>query len=396
LETGVLFEWFYFKEKFPGKEKPGYDAANQLFWQLMKAPASTTPVMFENPTNMHRASYVFERGNWLVKGDRVEPDVPKSLNAFPANAPKNRLGLAMWLSSKQNPLTARTMVNRIWEQLFGTGIAETLEDLGSQGIPPTHVELMDWLSYQFMNDDKWSIKKLIRTIVMSATYQQDSKITPLLQQKDPFNKYYARGARVRLTAEQVRDQSLAISGLLSTKMYGPSVFPYQPKGIWLSPWNGEEWKQNKDEDQYRRALYTYWKRSAPYPSMITFDGVAREVCTVRRIRTNTPLQALTTLNDSAYIDIARNFAYRMQVLAGNDVKLQIKKGFQLATIHDIDEKSLQVLFNLYNTALNKFKKDTDKTCELIGGKSEHNNPETAALTVVANAMLNLDEVVTKN
>ena len=396
LATGVLFEWFYFKEKFPGKEKPGYDSASHLFWQLMNAPVTTTPVMYENPADMHRASYVFERGNWLVKGASVEPAVPQSLNPFPANAPKNRLGLAMWLTDRQNPLTARTMVNRVWEQLFGNGLAETLEDLGSQGIAPTHVELLDWLSYQFMNQDNWSTKKLIRTIVMSATYRQDSKFTPELQQKDPGNKYYARGARVRLSAEQVRDQGLCISGLMSPKMYGPSVYPYQPNGIWLSPWNGEEWKQNKGEDQYRRALYTFWKRSAPYPSMMTFDGVAREVCTVRRIRTNTPLQALTTLNDSAYIDIARNFAYRMQAIGGTDVKTQIKKGFSLATMHDIDEKSLQALLNLYYTALDRFKKDPDKTCELIGGKNEHNNPETAALAVVANAMLNLDEVVTKN
>ncbi len=395
-ETGVLFEWFAFTEKFPGKEKPGYDSAYHLFWQLMNAPVSTTPVMYENPTNMHRASYVFERGNWLVKGDKVEPDVPKSLNPFPANAPRNRLGLAMWLTSKQNPLTARTMVNRVWEQLFGTGLAETLEDLGSQGIPPTHPELLDWLSYQFMNDDNWSTKKLIRTIVMSATYQQDSKLTPELEQKDPNNKFYTRGARVRLSAEQVRDQCLCVSGLMSNKMYGPSVYPYQPNGIWLSPWNGDEWKQNTGEDQYRRALYTYWKRSSPYPSMITFDGVAREVCTVRRIRTNTPLQALTTLNDSAYIDIARSFAYRMQKLAGSDVKQQIKTGFQLATYHDIDDKSLHAFLNLYNTALAKFKSAPDKTCEMIGGMNEHTNAETAALSVVANAMLNLDEVVTKN
>ncbi|MDN3658260.1 DUF1553 domain-containing protein [Ferruginibacter paludis] len=395
-QTGVLFEWFRFKEAFPGKEKPGYDSAYSWFWQLVNAKVTTTPVMFENPPDMHRTSYIFNRGNWLVKGDAVEPDVPKSLNPFPANAPKNRLGLAMWLTAEQNPLTARTMVNRIWEQLFGNGLAETLEDLGSQGIAPTHVELLDWLSYRFMHQDNWSVKKLIRTIVMSAAYQQDSKLPPELQQKDPYNKLYARGSRVRLSAEQVRDQSLSISGLLNQAIGGPSVYPWQPNGIWLSPWNGEEWQQPKGNEQYRRALYIFWKRSAPYPSMMTFDGVAREVCTARRIRTNTPLQALTTLNDSAYIDIARNFAYRIQAVAGKETSEQIKKGFQLATMHDIDAKSLQALLNLYNTAFNKFKKDEEKTCELIGAPNEHNNPETAALTVVANAMLNLDEVVTKN
>ena len=394
--VGAMFDWFYFTEELPGKEKPGYAETKNEYWKLLKANVPTTPVMMDNPTDMHRASYIFERGNWMVKGDKVTPDVPKSLNPFPANAPRNRLGLAQWLTSKQNPLTARTMVNRVWEQLFGTGLAETLEDLGSQGIPPTHVELLDWLSYQFMNTDNWSTKKLLRTIVMSATYQQGSKITPELEQKDPYNKFYARGARVRLSAEQVRDQCLSVSGLLCDKMYGPSVFPYQPNGIWLSPWNGAEWLQSKGEDQYRRALYTYWKRSAAYPSMMTFDGVSREVCTVRRIRTNTPLQALTTLNDSAYIDLARHFAYRMQNDAGSDVAKQISKGYLLATNHDIDDKSLKALMNLYNTAFHQFKNDADKTCEIIGGMNEHTNAETAALTVVANAMLNLDEVVTKN
>lgn len=394
-ETGVLFDWFYFTETFPGKEKQGYDIAYRQFWELMNAKVTTTPIMMDNPSFMHRASYVFERGNWLVKGDKVTPDVPKSLNPFPSNAPKNRLGLALWLTSKQNPLTARTMVNRVWEQLFGAGLAETLEDLGTQGVPPTHMELLNYLSYQFMNDDNWSLKQLIRKIVTSATYKQDSKITPELMEKDPQNKFYARAPRVRLSSEQVRDQSLCISGLMSSKMYGPGVMPYQPKGIWLSPWNGAEWVQSKGEDQYRRAVYTYWKRSAAYPSMLTFDGVSREVCTARRIRTNTPLQALTTLNDSAFIDAARHFAYRMQGKA-TDVKSQISEGFAMATYKSIDDKSLAALLKLYNKALSQFKNDSDKICEMTGGMNKHTSAETAALIVVANAMLNLDEVVTKN
>jgi hypothetical protein len=345
---------------------------------------------------MHRASFVFERGNWLVKGKQVEPDVPNSLNPFPNKAPKNRLGLAMWLTSKQNPLTARAMVNRVWEQLFGTGLAETLEDLGSQGIPPTHPELLDYLSYQFMNDYNWSIKKLVRTIVLSATYRQDSKVSEELLQKDPTNKWYARSSRVRLSAEQIRDQALCISGIMSDKMYGPSVYPFQPKGLWLSPYNSTDWQQSDGEDQYRRGLYTFWKRSAPYPSMITFDGVARNVCTSRRIRTNTPLQALTTLNDSAYIDMARHFAYRLQNEAGSDVKKQIARGFEIATYHSISNKSLNTFLSLYNKAFNRFKNDTNKTCEIIGWKAKEFNPETAALIVVTNALLNLDEVVMKN
>ena len=395
-DNGAQFDWFYFTEELPGRDKAGYEEVKKKYRMLYTTEVPTTPVMMDNPVDMHRDSYVFERGNWLVKGNKVSPDVPASLNPFPSGAPRNRMGLAIWLTSTQNPLTARTMVNRVWEQLFGTGLAETLEDMGSQGVLPTHPELLDWLSYQFMYEDNWSIKKLIRTVVMSATYQQDSKITSDLLQKDPNNKYYARGARVRLSAEQVRDQALCISGVLCDSMYGPSVYPWQPKGIWLSPWNSRDWEQSKGKQQYRRALYTYWKRSAAYPSMITFDGMSREVCTVRRIRTNTPLQALTTLNDSAYIDMARHFARRMQTVSGDDVKQQIKEGYRWATSHSIDEKSLQALMNLYRTAFGQLNNNTGKICGILGGMSADNNGATAALTVVANAILNLDEVLTKN
>jgi hypothetical protein len=351
--------------------------------------------MMDNPPEMHRTTNVFERGNWLVKGEVVKPAVPHALNPMPKNAPNNRLGLAMWLTSRENPLTARTMVNRLWEQLFGTGLVETLEDMGTQGIPPTHKELLDWLSWKFMTDYKWSIKKLLKEMVMSATYRQDSRLTPELLEKDPFNKLYSRGARVRLSAEQVRDQALCISGLMSGEMFGRSVFPYQPGGIWLSPWNGADWKKSDGKNQYRRAVYTYWKRTAPYPSMMTFDGAAREVCTSRRIRTNTPLQALVTLNDEAFVEMARNFAYQMQT-AGQDVRRQIDKGYQLALYKPIPNSKLSVLIKLYDQSLAKFRKDKDKACEMVGVNDSHNNPETAAMVVVANAILNLDEVITKN
>jgi hypothetical protein len=396
LNTGVVIDWLHFTDPFPGKGQKDYTVMKNEFWKLLRAEVPTTPVTMENPSFMHRASYVFERGNWLVKGKKVEPDVPNSLNPFPNKAPRNRLGLAMWLTSKQNPLTARTMVNRVWEQLYGTGLAETLEDLGSQGIPPTHPELLDWLSYQFMNNYGWSIKKLIRTLVLSATYQRDSKVSKELLEKDPTNKLYARSSRIRLSAEQIRDQALCISGVMSNKMYGPSVYPFQPKGLWLSPYNSTDWQQSDGEDQYRRGVYTFWKRSAPYPSMITFDGVPRQVCVARRIRTNTPLQALTTLNDSAYIDMARHFANRLQSEAGSDVKRQIAKGYELATFHPISNRSLNTFLNLYNVALNRYKNDMEKACQLIGWKAKEFRPETAALIVVTNALLNLDEVVMKN
>jgi hypothetical protein len=391
-----MFDWFYFTQQFPGKDRKGYDEHKKIYWALLTSKVPTTLIMMDNPADMHRSTHVFERGNWLVKGDLVQPETPHSLNPFPEGAPHNRLGLAMWMTSKENPLTSRTIVNRMWEQLFGTGLAETLEDLGTQGIPPTHQELLDWLAWNMMNNYHWSIKKLLKEMVMSATYRQDARVNEASLEKDPFNKLYGRGARVRLSAEQLRDQSLFLSGLMSYKMFGPSVMPYQPDGIWQSPYSDQYWVLSRGDDQYRRALYTYWKRTAPYPSMLTFDAAAREVCTARRIRTNTPLQALVTLNDSAYIETARHFAYRMQESGGKDVRQQISKGYSMALYKSIPAAKLNALENLYNEALEKFRKDKEKTCEMIGIMDQHNNPETAALVVVANAMLNLDELITKD
>ena len=395
--NGLQFDWFYFTQPLPGKDKPAYAAMNRIFWELLEKEIEATPVMMDNPSDMHRVTNVFDRGNWLVKGKAVSAGVPNSLNSFPKNASRNRLGLARWLTDKKNPLTARTMVNRLWEQLFGVGIVETLEDLGTQGAEPTHREMLDYLSYQFMNDYKWSVKKLLREMVLSATYRQDSRISKEALDRDPLNKYYSRASRVRLSAEQIRDQALAVSGILSEKMYGPGVMPWQPEGIWMSPWNGDYWKKSEGEDQYRRAVYTFWKRTSPYPSMISFDGVGREVCNARRIRTNTPLQALVTLNDSVYIDVSRQFAFRIKKLAGkNSVQKQIAEGYKLALSKPITPAKLGALEKLYGTSLQKFKADKDKTCEMIGVNNEHNNPETAALVVVANAILNLDEFVTRN
>ncbi|MBS1946732.1 MAG: DUF1553 domain-containing protein [Bacteroidetes bacterium] len=396
IDPGAMLDWLYFTEKFPGQGKKSYAATKKAYWELLSANVPTTPVMMDNPSYMHRPTHVFERGNWLVKGPVVQPDVPHSLNPLPKDAPHNRLGLAMWVVDKKNPLTARTIVNRLWEQLFGTGIVETLEDLGTQGAAPTHKELLDYLAYRLMNDDQWSIKKILKEMVMSATYRQDSKATQEMLAKDPFDKFYERAPRVRLSAEQIRDQALSISCLLNEKMLGPSVFPYQPKGIWLSPWNGAAWAMNKDGNQYRRGLYTYWKRTAAYPAMLTFDATSRELCTVRRINTNTPLQALVTLNDSSYLDMARQFAYRMQNEGGGDVSKAISKGYEMAMYKPIAPGKLGALKKLYDDAYSKMKTDKNKTNELIGELNEHDDPETAALVVVANAMLNLDELITKN
>jgi len=395
-DNGVMFDWLYFNKPFPGKSQPGYDSAYAMFRQLIdQGDAVTTPILIENSPDMSRETRIFERGNWLVKGDQVRPGVPASLPSMEKGSPANRLGLAMWLTSPQNPLTSRTMINRIWEQLFGQGLAETLEDLGTQGIPPTHPELLDYLSWTFMHEDQWSLKKTLKRIVMSATYRQDSKVTKTQLEKDPYNKWYARGPRIRLSAEQVRDQALAFSGLLSKKMYGPSVMPYQPEGVWLSPWNGNSWTMSKGEDQYRRALYTYWKRSSPYPSMIHFDGPSREVCSARRIRTNTPLQALTILNDSAYVDIARRFALKLIKDNGKDYPKMIGLAYELATGRPVDPAKKIKLEKLYALALDRFLVQRDGAKEMLGGDNAPDAPEAAALVVVTNAILNLDEVITK-
>lgn len=397
-DNGMLFDWFYFTHPIEGKEEKGYAEINKTFWELLNADVTTTPVMMDNPNDMHRTSYVFEKGNWLVKGEKVQPDVPRSLNSFPKNAPRNRLGLAKWLTSKQNPLTARTMVNRLWEQLFGTGIVETLEDMGTQGATPTHRELLDYLAWNYMNTYNWSTKKLLKEMLMSAAYRQDSKVSKENLEKDPNNKWYSMAPRVRLSAEQVRDQALAVSGLLSEKMCGPSVMPWQPAGMWKSPWNGQTWNTSEGEDAYRLSIYTYWKRSAPYPSMMTFDAASREVCTVRRIRTNTPLQALVTLNDSVYLEASRHFAFRMQKESkSKNANEWISKGYEIALLKPISQGKLNALENLYNKAYLQFKSDKNKTDDIVGEKDgQHNNPETAALVVVASAILNLDELITKN
>ncbi|WP_317235387.1 DUF1553 domain-containing protein [Niabella ginsengisoli] len=395
-ENGAMFSWFYFKQPFPGADKPGFDSAYKHYNELIESDNFiATPILVENPSDLFRTTNIFERGSWLSKGDAVQPGVPAVLNKMPVGAPKNRLGLAMWLTDKKNPLTARTMVNRLWEQLFGIGIAETLEDMGTQGVAPTHKELLDHLAWKFMNDYKWSIKDLLKEIVMSATYRQKSEVSDELLHKDPNNRLYARGPRVRLSAEQIRDQALAISNVLSNKMLGKSVMPFQPAGIWKSPYSGEQWKQSEGEDQYRRAVYTYWKRTAPYPSMIGFDAAMRDVCLPRRIRTNTPLQALSTLNDFAYWDMAKHFAQRMNKMAGNDVKSQIQKGYQAMLYKPIAPGKLETLMGLYNTSLQSFSKGSSDVQEILGSK-ENADPKMAAMVVVANAMLNLDEWLNKS
>lgn len=291
----------------------------------------STPVLRELPPDRLRPTFVHLRGNFSNRGERVEPGVPAAFHALPAGSPANRLGLARWLTAPDNPLTARVTVNRIWARLFGSGIVRTEEDFGTQGAPPTHPHLLDWLATEFQRGG-WDMKSILRTILMSATYRQSSHVSPELRAADPENRLLARGPAFRLPAEIVRDQALAASGLLSSKVGGPPVMPWQPEGIWQVVYSHRRWETSPGEDRYRRALYTLWRRTAPYPSMTTFDAPSGETCTLRRVRTNTPLQALVTLNDPTLLEAAQQLAARARREAGPDRAAVLDRMFRLVLL----------------------------------------------------------------
>ncbi|MEK7256919.1 MAG: DUF1553 domain-containing protein, partial [Bacteroidota bacterium] len=393
-DVGVLVDWLRFQKPFPGKSKPGYEAQHAAFQELVAAEVKTTPILFENPPDQRRTTRIFDRGNWLTPTDTVSPGTPGLFSPLKSASP-DRLVLANWLVSKDNPLTARTLVNRLWAELFGQGIAPTLEDLGSQGIPPTHPELLDWLAWRFMNDHKWNFKAMLRELVLSATYRQDSKATPELLAADPQNQWLARGSRVRLSAEQVRDQALAVSGILSKKMYGEPVMPFQPEGIWKSPYNGDVWKLSEGEDRHRRSVYTFWKRSSPYPSAMIFDAADRNVCSARRVRTNTPLQALVTLNDEVFFEAACHLGAWMKQQKGN-AAAQISAGYERVIGQAASQEKLAVFEKLHQAALAEFQSEKASAGDFLRLLEGTKDAETAALSVVGNAMLNLDEFVMKN
>lgn len=395
--TGVIctIEWLVVEDPLPGAGEKGYAEIQKQFIDLFNLPGlEKTPILIENNQDFRRKTFVFTRGNWLMPGKEVQSDVPASMPSLPKDSPKNRLAMAKWMVSPQNPLTARVAVNRFWEQLFGTGIVETLEDFGSQGMKPSHPELLDYLALQLMHEHKWSIKKLLKQMVMSATYRQSSKVSTELQEKDLYNRLLARGPRVRLSAEQVRDQALTVSGLLSRKIGGQSVMPPQPEGVWQIVYSGRQWKTSEGEDAFRRGVYTFWRRSTPYPSMVSFDSPVREICVSRRIRTNTPLQALVTLNDTVYIMAARGLAQRMMKESDEKLENQLKTGYKLATLREPSAAKLNILKDLYSKSEAYYKAKPEEVIHMAGN-NEKPDKHMASLTVVANAILNLDEVITK-
>jgi mono/diheme cytochrome c family protein len=350
--------------------KPERDALTAARKALVDLQIPSTLVMKERPS-FERPSYELrERGSFTARAGRVYARTPAALHPMRDDQPVNRLGLARWLVDENNPLVARVAVNRFWEQVFGRGLVETSEDFGAQGAAPTHPELLDWLATEFMTN-KWSQKSILRTIVRSATYRQSSAVSPALEERDPYNRLLARGPRVRMEAEMVRDVSLAASGLLSGKMYGPSVFPEQPPGIWNMPYNSDKWATSEGEDRYRRSLYTFWRRTSPYPSFMTFDATSREFCQVRRVRTNTPLQALTLLNDPASFDSARALARRMigEAAVGdssNASPARAALGVKLVLSRDAKPEELTRLVALYEDERQHYQQRTAAAGQVAG------------------------------
>ena len=393
---GLRYDWFYFTSAFPGQGTEDYASQKEQYWELLRAKTPHTLITVERPPAMQRQTHVWDRGNWLAKQDEIEPDIPELFDPWPAGAPKNRLGLSQWMTDPQHPLTSRTIVNRIWAQLFGRGLVETLEDLGTQGAEPTHPELLDYLAYTLMHEYDWSLKRLIKDIVMTTTYQQSSQTTADHLEKDPQNIWLARSPRVRLSAEQLRDQGLRVSGLLSTKMYGPGVMPFQPEGIWNTPYNDDAWEMSEGEDRYRRAVYTFWKRSAPHPAMLTFDAADRQVCVARRIQTNTPLQALVTLNDPSYVEMATHLALTAK-RSETEVVEQLALAYRQAVGYEASTAKLAILEELYEQQLADYRSRPEAVLDLLNPLEEdQRSPELAALTIACNAIMNLDEFITKS
>ena len=360
----------------------------------------TTLVMEES--REPRPTFVLMRGAYDKPGEQVVANTPASLPAMDASWPRNRLGLAQWLVSQQNPLTARVTVNRLWQQLFGKGLVSTSEDFGSQGSPPTHPELLDWLALEFVDHD-WDVKHLLRLLVTSATYRQDSRLTPELLERDPANDLLARGPRFRLPAEAIRDQALAVSGLLVQQLGGPSVKPYHPAGLYeqVTAGNGYNvYVPGTGVDLYRRSLYTYWKRSVPHPAMLLFDAPFRETCTLRRTRSNTPLQALNLWNDPIYVEAARLLARRLLRESGPTHADRVEFGFRLVLARAPRPRERAILLMALERAERDFHQDLAAAKQLLNPANQNTlTPEEvstwAAYTMLATTLLNLDEAITK-
>jgi len=356
---------------------------------------STTLVMKERA--QPRDTFIQIRGNHRNPGEKVSTGTPAKLHQLVVGGRRdgNRLDLARWLVSPENPLVGRVTMNRLWGRLFGRGLVETSEDFGLQGELPGHPQLLDNLAMELV-DRQWSVKAMLKLMVLSATYRQASIISKEAEEKDPYNLLYARGPRVRFDAEMVRDNALAISGLLKQKIGGPSVFPFQPEGVWANPYSGDRWKQSEAGEQYRRGLYTFWRRTAPYATFMAFDAPSREVSCERRPRSNTPLQALATLNDKSFVESANALARRMMSEAPGE---EAKHGFRLCIAREPTGAESKAVNDLFTQSLAKYAAERSAAAKLAsvqGPVTEGTDlARLAAWTVVANVLLNLDETITK-
>ncbi len=366
-------------------------------------PTSMVMEQMANP----RDTFVLIRGQYNKPGEKVTPGVPASLLPLPPDAPPNRLGLAQWLIDPSHPLMARVTVNRFWAMVMGQGLVKTANDFGAQAEWPTHPELLDWLATEFMSSG-WNVKQMMKRLVTSATYRQSSVVSAELAEIDPDNRLYARGPRFRLSAEAIRDNALAVSGLLTRKIGGPSVSPYQPPGLWeelslrqdSKNWSAQFYVQSQGEDLYRRSMYTFWKRTSPPPSLQAFDAPDRETCTVQRDRTTTPLQALVLLNDPAFVEAARFLAQRILTEAQPSAAERIAFAFRLALARRPSAAEVQILTELEQKQRARFLAHPEAARQLLSvGEGKTASPldaaELAAWTSVASLILNLDETVTK-
>ncbi|MDB5310400.1 MAG: hypothetical protein JWO38_4602 [Gemmataceae bacterium] len=401
------------KGKKPEEMKPERDKLAALKKQLAEVkPLTTVPIMRDLPTGQRRKTRLQFRGNFLDLGEEVAEGVPTAFPPLPKAAPKDRLTFAKWVASPENPLTARVVANRFWEQIFGIGIVRTSEEFGTQGELPSHPELLDWLAVEFMQPtwqpgppaspvQGWDVKRFLKLLVTSAAYRQSAKVTPALVERDPDNRLLARGPRVRLTAEMVRDQALFVGGLLSQKLHGPSVRPPQPNlGVSAAFGGSIDWQTSTGDDKVRRGLYTAWRRSNPYPSMATFDAPNRDICTVRRTRTNTPLQALVTMNDPVYVEAAQGLARRMMKDGGTTPADKVAFAVRVCLARPAKDEEVKRLAKLHADARAKFATELPKATQFATVPLGPLPPGTdaadaAAWTVVASVLLNLDEMFMK-
>jgi mono/diheme cytochrome c family protein len=378
---------------------PALAAVNKKIDDAMQEWPYGPTTLALSPRELPRETHIFKRGDWQRPGDAVTPGTPAALHPFPKDAPPNRLGLARWIVARDNPLTARVIVNRIWQQIFGQGLVSTPEDFGSRCERPSHPELLDWLAVEFM-EKGWSIKHLQRLILTSAVYRQSSKVTPALLERDAYNVLLARFPRLRVESEVVRDLALAASGLLNRKIGGPSVFPPLPAGVMDLAYAGFKWENATGEDRYRRGMYTFWKRSVPYPSMTAFDQPNGESSCTRRVKSNTPLQALTTLNDVTFMEAAQALSLRVWKEGGPDDRAKMTYAFRLCTARPPDEFEMQKLLALLDEQKKTF---AGRTAEAVyvtamdvnripDGLDLH---QVAPWTIVARVLLNLDETITR-